>query len=120
AGAAWALHAPGSNVVGVDLEPDVLREATHTWRDLGVRGGSVKAHLGKYRWPKPPVAVIAAFTLNELNPDDRERMWLQLTRQVQGGSIALIIEPLATRITPWWQEWSQRVTELGGRADEWH
>ena len=38
AGAAWALHC-GGNVVGVELEPDVLREAAFTFKDLGVRGG---------------------------------------------------------------------------------
>jgi len=119
AGAAWALHC-GGNVVGVELDQDVLREAAFTFRDLGVRGGGIRCHLAKYRWPKPPVGIVAAFTVNELDERDRERLWRDLEKQVKGGSRVLIVEPLATRITPWWQEWSKRVIELGGRADEWH
>jgi hypothetical protein len=58
--------------------------------------------------------------VNELDERDRERLWQQLENQVNGGSHILIIEPLATRITPWWREWSKRVLDLGGSADEWH
>lgn len=119
AGAAWALHG-GGNVVGVELDPDVLREAAFTFRDLGVRGGCVRCHIAKYRWPKPPVGVVAAFTVNELDEGDRERLWRELEKQHSGGSQVLIIEPLSTRISPWWQAWAERVVALGGRADEWH
>ena len=119
AGAAWSLHC-GANLVSVELDPEILREAAFTFKDLGVRGGGVRCHIAKYRWPKPPVGVIAAFTVNELDERDRERLWRDVERQVKGGSRLLIIEPLSTRITPWWQEWSERVAELNGRADEWH
>ena len=119
AGAAWALHT-GGNAVGIELDPDVLREAGHTFKDLGVRGGGLRCHIAQYRWPKPPLDIVAAFTINELDERDRERLWGDLSRQVRGGSRILIIEPLSTRITPWWQDWAQRVVELGGRADEWH
>jgi len=119
AGAAWALHA-GGNVVGVELDPDLLREAAFTFRDLGVRGGGVCCPIARYRWPKPPVGIVAAFTINELEPADREHLWRDLEGQVKAGSRLLIIEPLSTRIAPWWQEWAERLTTLGGRADEWH
>lgn len=119
AGAAWALQC-GGNVVGVELDPGVLREAAFTFKDLGVRGGGVRCHIAKYRWPKPPVGVAAAFTVNELDEKDRERLWRELEKQVKGGSKVLILEPLSTRITPWWQDWSERVIALGGRVDEWH
>ncbi|MCZ7605770.1 MAG: class I SAM-dependent methyltransferase [Planctomycetota bacterium] len=119
AGAAWALHS-GGNVVGVELDPDVAREAAFTFKDLGVRGGIVRCHIARYRWPKPPLGIVAAFTINELDERDRERLWRELERQIKGGSRLLVLEPLATGIAPWWQEWSERVRELGGRADEWH
>ena len=119
AGAAWALHS-GGNVVGVELDPEILREAAFTFKDLGIRGGGVRCHLAKYRWPKPPVGIVAAFTINELEEKDRERVWAELEKQVKGGSRVLIVEPLATRIAPWWQDWVERVRSLGGRADEWH
>jgi SAM-dependent methyltransferase len=119
AGAAWSLHC-GGHIVGVELDPDVLREAAFTFRDLGVRGGGVRCHLAKYRWPKPPVGIVAAFTVNELDEGDRENLWDELQKQIKGGSRVLIVEPLSTRIAPWWQDWSERLTTLGGRADEWH
>ncbi len=123
-GAAWAMEAQAAgvraSVIGVDLQPELLVEAVRTWRELGLRGGTLKCHLDQYRWPPPPVAVLAAFTLNELDDPDRERLWAHLTRQAEGGSHVLILEPLATGITPWWQEWARRVTDAGGRADEWH
>ncbi|MCB9893998.1 MAG: class I SAM-dependent methyltransferase [Planctomycetes bacterium] len=119
AGAAWALHS-GGNVVGVELDPEILREAAFTFKDLGIRGGGVRCHLAKYRWPKPPVGVVAAFTINELDEKDREQVWRELEKQLRGGSRVLIIEPLATRIAPWWQDWAERIAAHGGRADEWH
>ena len=119
AGAAWALHS-GGNVVGVELDPDVAREAAFTYRDLGVRGGIVRCHIARYRWPKPPLGIVAAFTVNELDERDRERLWRELERQIKGCSRLLVLEPLATGIAPWWREWAERVIELGGRADEWH
>ena len=119
AGAAWSLHC-GGNVVGVELDPEILREAAFTFKDLGVRGGGVRCHLENYRWPKAPVAIVAAFTINELDDKVREVVWHELEKQIKGGSTVLIIEPLATRIAPWWQEWAKRFTELGGRANEWH
>jgi SAM-dependent methyltransferase len=121
AGAAWALlSSPPAPLVGVDLNADVLREAQQTWRELGLRGGTIRSPIARYRWPKPPLDIVAAFTLNELDAADREKLWQVLTRQVEGGSRVLILEPLATRITPWWQEWAKRAQALGGRADEWH
>ena len=31
----------------------------------------------------------------------------------------LVLEPIARSLTPWWERTAQRVTALGGRADEW-
>jgi SAM-dependent methyltransferase len=119
AGAAWALHGK-ANIVGVELDPDVLREAAFTFRDLDVRGGGVRCHIARYRWPRSPVSIVAAFTVNELDRGDREDLLDELEKQIKGGSRVLIVEPLSTRIAPWWQDWSERLTTLGGRADEWH
>jgi len=121
AGAAWFLHCRGQQkVVGVELNPHIIREAEYTYKCLNITGKVIRCHLSKYRWPKPPLCVIAAFTINELNDGDRELLWSNLERQVKASSRVLIIEPLATRITPWWQEWVERVKALGGRTGEWH
>jgi hypothetical protein len=31
----------------------------------------------------------------------------------------LIVEPIATRVSPWWPEWAHAFQSSGGRADEW-
>lgn len=121
AGAAWCLHCSGEQtVVGVELDTDVMREAEYTYRSFGLRANLIRCHLSKYRWPRPPVCIIAAFTVNELNGRDRERLWHNLEKQVKGGSRMLILEPLATGTTPWWRDWVERVERLGGRTGEWH
>lgn len=121
AGAAWGLHAGGEPAIaGVDLDPDCLREAALTLKALNLQGSAIRCHVSKYRWPKPPIGVVAAFTADELDLPDRERLWRRLAKQAHGGSRVLIVEPLATRITPWWRDWAERVAAMDGRADEWH
>jgi len=120
AGAAWALRGEGTHVIGVDINTDVMAEAVFTWRGLGVRGGGLRCHIGRYRWPAPPSGIVAAFTINELNEPDREKLWRELLRQLEGGSSLLVLEPLATRIAPWWSDWATRIEAVQGRADEWH
>lgn len=121
AGAAWSLHCGGgATVAGVDLDPAITREAAFTCKALGLRGRAVCCHLSKYRWPRPPAGVVAAFTVNELAEADRERLWRNLADQAAGGSRILVLEPLATGIAPWWAGWAERAKVLGGRADQWH
>ena len=121
AGAAWSLHCGGEQtILGVEFDPNILREAEFTYKYLKLRGHPIHCHLSKYRWPEPSICVIASFILNELNERDREHLWHNLKKQVKGGSRVLILEPLATRITPWWRDWIERVKTIGGRADEWH
>jgi len=121
AGAAWCLHGSGEQrVVGVERDAGMIREAELTYRCLNVKGKLVRCHLSAYRWPKPPLCIIAAFTVNELHERDRERLWHSLEEQASGGSRLLVLEPLALRITPWWQDWVERAERIGGRSDEWH
>jgi len=121
AGAAWSLHCGGKpSVLGIELDPDIMREAEYTYKDLKLRGKLIRCHLSKYRWPKPPVCIIASCFVNELNERDRERLWHSLEKQTRDGSRVLILEPLAVRITPWWRDWVERVRLIGGRAEEWH
>ena len=35
------------------------------------------------------------------------------------GSRVLIVEPIANRVTPWWNDAVARLASAGGRADEW-
>jgi SAM-dependent methyltransferase len=120
AGAAWSrLHPEPPPVLGIDLRAWVLAEARLTYRALGVPGRTFLRPLARLRWPAPPFGVVAAFTVNELLAAERARLLERLRRGAERGSAALVVEPLATRIVPWWPAWSAAFRAHGGRADEW-
>jgi hypothetical protein len=62
-------------------------------------------------------AVIAAFTINELDPAVRDRFHDQFMKVSQ--SPVLIIEPIARRLASWWDEWARDWEAAGGREDKW-
>src|SRR5262245_26891662 len=104
AGAAWAAACPSSPVVvGMDRHPWAVKEATRTYRELGLRG---RAHLGDItRDPLPRGrAYLAAFTLNELSPPDRAGLIGRLLELAVQGSAVLVVEPVSKRAVPWWSE----------------
>ena len=35
------------------------------------------------------------------------------------GSPVLVVEPIAKRLSPWWDDWARRFVAAGGRNDEW-
>ncbi|MBE7491274.1 MAG: class I SAM-dependent methyltransferase [Planctomycetes bacterium] len=122
AGAAWALETgPGARVTGYDTMTWAIDEARRTYRDLGVRGGALKQDIARLRWPDGPLAVMAAFTVNELADTERAKLRQRLLDNAAGGGRTLIVEPLARPITrAWWNDWAGAFTRAGGRADEWH
>jgi hypothetical protein len=64
-------------------------------------------------------AVIAGWVMNEVSADTRVTVlarWLTLAGR---GTRVLIVEPISTRVSPWWPEWAARFVASGGRADEW-
>jgi hypothetical protein len=63
--------------------------------------------------------VLAAFTLNELEDRIRERVLQGMVAGAAAGISALVIEPIAGRVSPWWPGWAERFRAAGGRADEW-
>jgi len=119
AGAAWALEMESSPpIVGVDRNPWVLQECKWTYEELGLRGTVKSVDVKNVRIPAD-TAVIAAFTINELDPATRDRYLRDFLKSVRNGSPVLIIEPIARRLTTWWEEWARQCTSAGGRADEW-
>lgn len=120
AGAAWAgMYDEPPVVLGVDPAGWVLAEARGTCRALGVPFRAVHGPAGRLRWPRPPLAVVAAWMVNELDDAARDALLGDLEVGVGRGDAVLVVEPLATRIAPWWPEWSARFRSWGGRADAW-
>jgi hypothetical protein len=57
--------------------------------------------------------------VNELGDEWRAELLTKLLDAGGRGVATLILEPIATRVAPWWPEWVNAFTRIGGRADEW-
>ncbi len=121
AGTGWATTCAGtSRVVGLDRHPWTLAEATLTYRAFALDGEARRADITRARVPRGTDAIVAAFVANELAAEPRGALLRQLLTSARAGMRVLIVEPLATRVTPWWPEWVGAFEAAGGRADEWH
>jgi hypothetical protein len=119
AGAAWTLECdPQPRVVGLDRNRWALEECRWNYKQLGVSGIAKTTDVATMRIPAD-AAVIAAFTINELDPSSRGRLHGDLIRQADRGAPVLIIEPIARRMNAWWDDWAQQWKARGGREDEW-
>ncbi|MFI5178191.1 MAG: methyltransferase [Vicinamibacterales bacterium] len=126
ASAAWALEFPRApELVGVDSSAWAAGEARWTWRTLGLsgrsrRGDLVQAAVRAVRSSPPGrTALLLAWSVNELNRDARHRLLTTLSTDEARAVSVLILEPLARRVTPWWDEWVHALRSPVLRADEW-
>src|SRR5262245_55687849 len=120
AGAAWALAArSAATITGIDRHPWAVDEARWTYRSFGLRGSARRGDVSRLPAMAPDSATIAAYTLNELDDDLRERVEGRLFDAAQRGTTVLILEPIARGASPWWGDVARRAQAAGGRADEW-
>jgi hypothetical protein len=121
AGAAWALACGARpRVVGVDRNAWAASEAAFTYRELGISGTTKTGDAVSHRLTaSPATAVMAAYAINELDSNARDRMLASIIAALRAGSRALIVEAIAIRDKPWWPEWVRVLTAEGARADEW-
>ena len=128
-GAAWAAacrassvdatREGGPRVIGIDRHPWVLSEAAAAYRAFGIPATVRQADVAAFAFPKGPVAVLAAFTMNELPDPERDALLARLVERARHGDRVLIVEPLAGFVARWWNRWRDTVEAAGGRADEW-
>ena len=124
AGAAVATSAPAGaalQVLGIDSHPWALNEARFTYRTFGLRFDVRRGHAARTRLPSDTSCIVAAFVVNELNDADRAALLREFIRLKADTTRAdtikiLVVEPISTRISPWWPEW---VDALGAQAHEW-
>jgi ubiquinone/menaquinone biosynthesis C-methylase UbiE len=118
-GAAWAsVCSRRPAMVGIDRHPWAVDEARHTYRMFGLHG---RTHVGDASRVQLAGrgAVLAAFTLNEMDAAARDALMSRfLAHGGRGGSV-LVVEPLAGFVAPWWATWRHAFESAGGRADEW-
>ena len=119
AGAAWAVECGGKpRLLGIDSEAWAVEESKWTYRTLGLRGIARKASVDTLIIPDK-AGIVAAFTINELDKETRQRLLEKLLQAAARGSSVLIVEPIARRLTEWWDEWARRFKGAGGFAEEW-
>lgn len=120
AGAAWSLTSGvGAQVFGLDRSEWAVGEAHWTWHTLGVSGRARRGDALSTVWPRKRLAIVAAFTANELPPEARVRLRERLEERAGQGDAILVVEPIARGVAPWWSEWRERWQSLGVRDDEW-
>lgn len=120
AGAAWALEfAEPPRVLGLDRHPWAVAEAGWTYRQVGLHGQARLGDATTARMPRGTPAILAAYFLDELSEEGRERLRPRLLDAAARGARVLIVEPIARGVTPWWPDWQKAWEAAGGRADEW-
>ena len=119
-GAAWAHACTNSTrVIGIDRHPWALGEAADTYRTFGIPATVRQGDVATVKLPAAPAAMLAAFTVNELDAPARDALLPRLLDRAGRGDRLLIIEPLAGFVAPWWNTWREAFEAAGGRADEW-
>ena len=119
AGAAWAASAVRSPMIfGVDRNSWAIDEARATYAAFGLRSRTKHANVASVAWPLQS-AVVAAFTINELNAEERGLVLPRLLQHARQGNRILVVEPIAGFVAPWWSEWRRAFESAGGRADQW-
>jgi ubiquinone/menaquinone biosynthesis C-methylase UbiE len=120
AGAAWSLAAGGQPPVsGIDRHPWAVSEARWTFSALGLRGRATQGDLTRLPRLVRGDAVVAAYALNELANDAREKLEGRLLDAAGEGVRVLVVEPIARSAAPWWEGSARRWLAAGGRDDEW-
>jgi hypothetical protein len=119
AGAAWASAiSPSPRVSGVDRHPWAATEARWTYGLFGLNASAKAIDINTFR-PPERAAIVAAFIVNELPDEGRERWREAMLRAAERGAAVLVIEPIAKKLSPWWDDWADVFTAAGGRTDEW-
>ena len=117
--AAWALEAnPRPRILGIDRNAWALQEARWTYSFFGLRNSVRIQDLNTFRLPEK-AALIAAFALNELSDDERDRLRQSFISSAGHGSPVLIVEAISRRSAPWWSEWAEPWLAAGGSDMEW-
>jgi SAM-dependent methyltransferase len=119
-GAAWARAcAQAPRVIGIDRHPWALSEAADTYRSYGTAATVRQSDITTATLPNAPAAILAAFTVNELDDHGRDALLPRLLDRASHQDRVLVVEPLAGFVAPWWKKWREAFEAVGGRADEW-
>jgi hypothetical protein len=118
-GAAWAtsVDAP-PRLHAIDVHPWAVDEAAATYRAFALEA-TVRRRQADSPIPRGVDALVAGWVLNEADATARSRLQCRWLDAATRGVQVLVVEPIATRIAPWWEDWIRPFLDLGARADEW-
>jgi hypothetical protein len=120
AGAAWATAiAPRPRISAIDTHPWAISEAGASFRTFGLNADVRRGDVAHTPLPASTDAVIAGWVMNEVSADTRAIVLAQWLALAGRGTRVLVVEPISTRVSPWWPEWAARFIAAGGRGDEW-
>jgi hypothetical protein len=120
AGAAWATAvAPLPRLSAVDVHPWALAEASATYKAFGLDADVRRSDVLRARVPPSAEALVAGWVVNELREQTRNDLLPRLLELARRGTRVLVVEPIATSVSPWWPQWARAFESAGGRADEW-
>ena len=118
-GAAWGWSAHATTVVGVDSHPWAVREAALTYRAFGLEARMHRLPAARFAIPRSVDAIVAGWLLNELDERSRSVLREKLFAAARDGVAVLIVEPIAGRVSPWWDDWTNEFAAVGARSDHW-
>jgi SAM-dependent methyltransferase len=119
AGAAWGSRLHASKVIGVDSHPWAVREAALAYRAFGLDARMHRAHAARFPIPRNADAIVAGWLINEVDEASRAILREQLLAAARAGKAVLIVEPIAGRVSPWWDDWAKSFRTVNGRSDQW-
>jgi trans-aconitate methyltransferase len=120
AGCGWALAQisaghPAPRIRGIDRHPWAVEEARRTYTDLELPGIATRGQIVHARFPEAPAAIVAAYTINELDDAPRAAMLDRLLHAATRGAHVLIVEPNAPVDAPTrGASWRSCLTWYGG------
>jgi hypothetical protein len=117
AAAAVTLEA-GCPILGCDRSGWALGEARETWSAFGLAGRAQRVDLPKGT-PQPAAGDLwcCGWFVSELTPGEREQIHRRLITAIRRGARALVVEPLSTRVSPWWEQWIETFVAEGLRSE---
>jgi hypothetical protein len=119
AAAAWATEVnPGPAIIGIDKSSWAVQEARWTYSAFGLSASVQTVDINTFKLPER-TATVAAFIINELADEARERWRRQLLLAAKRGVPIFVIEPISKRVVSWWDDWAADWIASGGRNDEW-
>ena len=114
AGVACALARGAPRLIGIDRSGWALGEARRTWAAFALHG---RARRGALPAALPRLGsgdlAVAGWMLNELADPARDALLDALGRAARRGAQLLVLEPLAGRVSPWWDAAAARLAPEG-------